>query len=153
MSRITVKDAARQLDVNPQFLRMALQDRRLDFGAAVRGKGGRWSYYISEARFKEYIKKGGWNLRKYRKEKAFECRARIDKGMNDFLQETAYLDQTNVSEVIRSAIHIYRELREAIDDKNPHVHGGTQGLSTKEKKFFREHFSTNLPESQKKHTS
>lgn len=58
MSKLTVTEAAKQMEVSAQFLRMALQDKRFSFGAAVKGKGGRWSYYINGERFKEYMKGG-----------------------------------------------------------------------------------------------
>ena len=53
--KITVKEAAEIMGVNPQFLRMGLQHEKFPFGAAVRGKG-RWSYYINRKRFETYLK-------------------------------------------------------------------------------------------------
>ncbi len=50
---LSVEEAARILNKPPQFVRLALQQERVDFGFAVHNK--RWSYHISEKKLKEYI--------------------------------------------------------------------------------------------------
>jgi len=57
MSRITVKEAARQLGVSEQFVRLGLQRKELPIGAAVK-MSSRWTYHISEARLREYVGNG-----------------------------------------------------------------------------------------------
>ncbi len=54
MGRLTVSEAARVMDVDPQFLRIALQQERLPFGTAVKMKK-RWAYYINARRFFAYL--------------------------------------------------------------------------------------------------
>lgn len=54
--KIGVEEAAEQLGVTPQFLRLALQQGRFSyFGEAVKFK--RWSYYINAERLNEYLRK------------------------------------------------------------------------------------------------
>jgi len=53
--RISVDEAARQMGVTPQFLRLGLRAGRFPFGAAVQMPGGRWSYYINRVRFEHYL--------------------------------------------------------------------------------------------------
>lgn len=53
--RISVDEAARQMDVTPQFLRLGLRAGRFPFGTAVQMPGGRWSYYINRVRFERYL--------------------------------------------------------------------------------------------------
>ena len=52
--KITVSEAARQMGVTQEFIRMGLRQGRLPFGAAVKMKG-RWSYYINKTAFNTYI--------------------------------------------------------------------------------------------------
>lgn len=52
-NKITVPEAAAIMGVTPQFLRLALQQGRFTFGTAVKFK--RWSYYINEKKFYEYL--------------------------------------------------------------------------------------------------
>ena len=49
---LSVPEAAAALGVSPQFLRLALQQGRFDFGTAVKMK--RWAYYINPERFYTY---------------------------------------------------------------------------------------------------
>lgn len=51
--KITVVEAAAIMDVDPQFLRAALQQGRFPFGTAVKMK--RWVYYINTKRFYDYL--------------------------------------------------------------------------------------------------
>lgn len=51
--RITVKDAARLMGVSPQFVRIGMQRGLLPIGTAVK-LSSVWTYYISEAKLKEY---------------------------------------------------------------------------------------------------
>ena len=52
--RISISEAATIMGVNPQFLRLALQQGKFPFGAAVKMK--RWAYYIQPDQFMEYIR-------------------------------------------------------------------------------------------------
>jgi len=49
-----LEDAAKVMGVRPQFLRLALQQGKFDFGVAVKQK--RWVYYINPERFDRYLK-------------------------------------------------------------------------------------------------
>ena len=51
--KLTVVEAAAIMDVDPQFLRVALQQGRFPFGAAVKMR--RWVYYINTKRFYDYL--------------------------------------------------------------------------------------------------
>ncbi|TEB08611.1 hypothetical protein Psch_02177 [Pelotomaculum schinkii] len=46
--------AAAIMGVNPQFLRIALQQGKFPFGVAVKRK--KWSYYINPEQFREYLR-------------------------------------------------------------------------------------------------
>lgn len=61
--RITVPEAAKMLGVTAQFLRIALQQKRVHFGIAVQF-GKRWSYYIHPEIFRAYV--AGWVQREER---------------------------------------------------------------------------------------
>lgn len=50
---MTVTEAAKKMGINPQALREALKQGRFEFGVAIRQK--RWSYYINERLFNEYL--------------------------------------------------------------------------------------------------
>lgn len=51
-----VKEAAKQLGKCQAFVRAGLRYGILPFGSAVKLEGnGRWSYYISPEKFKEYV--------------------------------------------------------------------------------------------------
>ncbi|MFA7136195.1 MAG: hypothetical protein WC125_10110 [Bacteroidales bacterium] len=57
--KLTVIEAAEIMDVDPQFLRIALQQGRFsEFGVAVKMR--RWVYYINAERFHAYM--AGRNL-------------------------------------------------------------------------------------------
>ena len=50
--RITVREAARLMHVNEQFIRIGLQRGVLPFGVAIqKGRKGRYTYHISPAKF------------------------------------------------------------------------------------------------------
>lgn len=53
--KISVKDAARCMGKSDQFIRIGLQRGLLPFGNAVPGIGTNWNYYISPAKFREYV--------------------------------------------------------------------------------------------------
>ena len=53
-SRLGVEEAARLMGKRPMFVRVALQRNQLPFGIALKGEGGRYSYYISKRKFEEY---------------------------------------------------------------------------------------------------
>ncbi|TEB10607.1 hypothetical protein Psfp_04145 [Pelotomaculum sp. FP] len=46
--------AAAIMGVNPQFLRIALQQGKFPFGVAVKRK--KWNYYINPEQFREYLR-------------------------------------------------------------------------------------------------
>ena len=53
--KLTVTEAAAIMNVDPQFLRIALQQGRFsEFGVAVKMR--RWSYYINAERFYDYLR-------------------------------------------------------------------------------------------------
>ena len=52
-TKLTIPQAAKLMDVDPQFLRIALQQGRFPFGAAVKMK--RWAYYINAKKFYDYL--------------------------------------------------------------------------------------------------
>lgn len=54
---MNVREAAKILNVSPQFVRIGLQQQRLPIGTAVK-MSSRWTYHISEKMLDEYIKKG-----------------------------------------------------------------------------------------------
>ena len=54
--RITVKQAAAELGVSEQFVRIGLQTGRLPIGTAVK-MSSKWTYHISERLLDEYNKK------------------------------------------------------------------------------------------------
>ena len=51
--RLTVTQAAEIMGVDPQFLRIALQQGRFPFGTAVKMK--RWAYYINARKLHDYL--------------------------------------------------------------------------------------------------
>jgi hypothetical protein len=55
---VSVSDAAKYLDMYPQALRNALQQKRAPFGFAALGAGGRWTYYISGPALEHFKKYG-----------------------------------------------------------------------------------------------
>lgn len=55
---MNVLDAAKRLNVSPQFIRIGLQQKRLPFGTAVK-MSSRWSYHISEKLLDEYLNERG----------------------------------------------------------------------------------------------
>jgi len=50
-----VVEAAEILGMNPQLLRLGLQQGRFPFGTAVQTSKRRWSYYINRQKFFEYL--------------------------------------------------------------------------------------------------
>ena len=54
--KITVKEAARVLERSEQFVRIGLQRKLFPFGFAIRlYLGQKYTYFISPARFAEYM--------------------------------------------------------------------------------------------------
>ena len=53
---IPVGEAAKQMGVSPQFIRIGLQRGILPFGCAVNQTGNRFTYWISPIKFAEYIR-------------------------------------------------------------------------------------------------
>ncbi len=58
---ISVEDAAKIIEKNPQYIRYGLRQNRLPFGSAVQKPNGRWSYNIIRSKFLEYagLEEGG----------------------------------------------------------------------------------------------
>lgn len=54
-NKITIREAARRLGKSEDFVRIGLQRKILPFGVAVPGTGGKYSYYISPAKFKAFV--------------------------------------------------------------------------------------------------
>lgn len=52
---MTVSDAAKQLGMNTQTLRLALQQGKFDFGTAIKTSENRYTYYINPMRLKFYM--------------------------------------------------------------------------------------------------
>ena len=50
-----VEQAAKQLGMNTQTLRLALQQEKFDFGVAVKTSENRFTYYINPKRLKMYM--------------------------------------------------------------------------------------------------
>jgi len=53
-TRITVKQASEMMKVSQAFIRIALQQGRLDIGTAVK-MSSRWCYYITEEKVLRYL--------------------------------------------------------------------------------------------------
>lgn len=51
---ISVPEAAKIMEVDPQFLRLALQQNKYPFGVAVKHR--RWAYHINTERFIAYMR-------------------------------------------------------------------------------------------------
>ncbi len=60
MKRLTVDEVAKILGKRPQFVRLLLQQDKVDWGCAVK-MGIKWSYHISPHKFQEYIGEVGGN--------------------------------------------------------------------------------------------
>jgi ABC-type branched-subunit amino acid transport system permease subunit len=54
IKNLSVEVAARYMGVNPQFVRVGLQQGILQFGYAVKVGGGKYTYYISPVKFCEF---------------------------------------------------------------------------------------------------
>lgn len=53
--RITVIEAAKKMKIDPQVLRIGLQQNKFPFGWAIKSENGNYSYYISKKLFEEAI--------------------------------------------------------------------------------------------------
>lgn len=53
--RMPVVEAAEILGINPQLLRLGLQQGRFPFGTAIQTSKRRWSYYVNRRKFFEYL--------------------------------------------------------------------------------------------------
>ena len=51
-----VSQAAKELGINTQTLRLALQQEKFPFGAAIKTSEHRYVYYINETRLKKYLR-------------------------------------------------------------------------------------------------
>ena len=54
-TNLPVATAAKLMGVSQQYIRVGLQQKILPFGTAVRVTGKRFTYYISPAKFKDFI--------------------------------------------------------------------------------------------------
>ena len=52
---VSVIEAAKKLGMNPQTLRLALQQRLFPFGVAIKTSDHRYTYYINEKGLMRYI--------------------------------------------------------------------------------------------------
>ena len=52
-NRLSIRSAAELMGVSEQFLRVALQKELFSFGRALKINGGRYTYFISKAKFTE----------------------------------------------------------------------------------------------------
>ena len=55
MKRMTVKEAAELLNVNPQYIRVGLQQKQFKWGYAEKG-ASKWHYYIDQDSLEKEIK-------------------------------------------------------------------------------------------------
>lgn len=56
MSRVTIQDAAKLLDIPEQHLRVALQQGKFSsFGHAIKSSEKRYAYYINRERLYKYL--------------------------------------------------------------------------------------------------
>jgi hypothetical protein len=55
-----VSDAAQQLGMNTQTLRLALQQDKFPFGKAIRTSPNRFTYFINEEALKRYLRGELW---------------------------------------------------------------------------------------------
>lgn len=51
-----VSDAAKQLGLNTQTLRLGLQQGKFPFGEAIKTSENRYTYYVNRVRLKKYMK-------------------------------------------------------------------------------------------------
>lgn len=51
---ITAEEAGRLIHKNAEYIRAGLRQGRFNFGSAIKGKGGQWSYNIIKSKFFEY---------------------------------------------------------------------------------------------------
>lgn len=54
---ITPEIAGKYLHRSAEFIRAGLRQEKFDFGTAVQGKTGQWSYIIIKSKFLEYVDK------------------------------------------------------------------------------------------------
>lgn len=55
MSKVTIEEAAKLLEISPQCLRVALQRDKFPFGIAVKQSERRYTYYINRKQLVNYI--------------------------------------------------------------------------------------------------
>lgn len=51
-----VSDAAKQLGLNTQTLRLGLQQGKFPFGEAIKTSENRYTYYVNRVRLEKYMK-------------------------------------------------------------------------------------------------
>jgi hypothetical protein len=54
---VSIKEAAEMLNVSQQFLRVALQQNKFDFGTAIKmnDSSSKYTYYISRKKLSEFL--------------------------------------------------------------------------------------------------
>lgn len=59
--KMSVEEAARLLEVTPQYIRIGLRKNRFPFGSAVQMSENRWRYHIVKSKVLEYagLNQGG----------------------------------------------------------------------------------------------
>lgn len=55
MSRVTIQEAAKLLDISEQCLRVGLQQDKFPFGHAIKSSEKRFVYYINRKRLEVYL--------------------------------------------------------------------------------------------------
>ena len=59
-----VTEAAKKMGINPQTLRLGLQQRLFPFVEAIKTSENRYTYYINRNRLEQYLDGGGSNAHK-----------------------------------------------------------------------------------------
>lgn len=54
-AEITIEEAAKMIKKDPHYVRLALRQKRFDFGDAIQKEDGNWTYIIFPIKFYRYI--------------------------------------------------------------------------------------------------
>lgn len=57
MAKLTIKEASREMEISEQFLRVLIRQNKFSWATATQigGPGTRWTYFINEAGFRNYM--------------------------------------------------------------------------------------------------
>lgn len=58
-----VQEAAKKMGMNPQTLRLGLQQRLFPFGEAIKTSKNRYTYYVNRERLEHYLRGDDLNAR------------------------------------------------------------------------------------------